>query len=591
MQRYSETWNLENVFPGGSSSEELTQAILKVESEIVVALQIFESAPPITKFEDIERLHSYVTIVEELYNQFSNIGPFFSCLQAQNTKDTQAIQLSSSFSKNYAELTKIQTALQQLLSPIEQTLWEEFMSTPELKEISFVLSEMRDKAKDLLSYNEESLMAMLSVDGFHSWGEMYDTVVGSITIEHDGESLSVGQAFNLLSHQDAAVRKEVYEKWSKAWTGNQEHFARILNSLAGYRLAVYKLRGWELMKEPLSVNRMQEKTLDAMWEAAEESRPALQKFLKRKAERMGLEKLAWHDLNAPVGDIDEKMPYEEGVDFIVTQFKKYGEKLASFTERAVSERWIEVEDRPGKRPGGFCTDFSNPKESRIFMTYSGTMDNVSTLAHELGHAFHNEAVAELHSFNTHYSMNVAETASTFAEAVVIDGAIEEASSKERKIALLETKLQSSVAYFMNIHARYLFERRFYEERSKGYVSAERLTELMKGALVETHGDSLATYEDFFWASKLHFYITGVPFYNFPYTFGYMFSQGIYALAKKEGPTFEEKYIGLLRDTARMNVEELAQTHLNVDVTEKDFWLNAVRLLEADVEEYLALTAN
>jgi oligoendopeptidase F len=223
------------------------------------------------------------------------------------------------------------------------------------------------------------------------------------------------------------------------------------------------------------------------------------------------------------------------------------------------------------------------------MTYSGTPSNVSTLAHELGHAFHSYAMRDIHPLNRSYAMNVAETASTFAEMVVADAAVKEAASEEEKLVLLEDKIQRSVALLMNIHARYLFETRFYDERKQGYVSAERLNELMVDAQKEAYGDALSDYNPTFWASKLHFYITGVPFYNFPYTFGYLFSLGIYANALKEPEGFEEKYIALLKDTGSMKVEDLAEKHLGVDLKTRDFWEEAVNACMEDVEEFMRLT--
>jgi oligoendopeptidase F len=225
------------------------------------------------------------------------------------------------------------------------------------------------------------------------------------------------------------------------------------------------------------------------------------------------------------------------------------------------------------------------------MTYSGTPSNISTLAHELGHGFHTYAMRDLHLLNRSYAMNVAETASTFAEMIVSDASVKNAKSEEEKLALLEEKVQRSVALLMNIHARFLFESRFYTERKQGNVSAERLNELMAEAQKEAYGNALDEYHPSFWASKLHFYITGVPFYNFPYTFGYLFSLGIYAQALKEGKGYEEKYIALLKDTASMTVEDLSMKHLKADLTKPEFWESAVQLCIDDVEEFLSLTEN
>jgi oligoendopeptidase F len=223
------------------------------------------------------------------------------------------------------------------------------------------------------------------------------------------------------------------------------------------------------------------------------------------------------------------------------------------------------------------------------MTYGGTANNVSTLAHELGHGYHQHVMNDMPALAQQYAMNVAETASTLAEMIVSEAAVKKASTDEERIILLEDKIQRTIAFFMNIHARFIFETNFYEERSKGLVSVERLNELMVSAQKKAFKDSLSSYHPHFWAAKLHFYSTEVPFYNFPYTFGFLFSAGIYAKAQEAGPAFEDQYISLLRDTGSMTVEELAQKHLGVDLSQPDFWQSAVDMAIEDVKQFMALT--
>ena len=178
---------------------------------------------------------------------------------------------------------------------------------------------------------------------------------------------------------------------------------------------------------------------------------------------------------------------------------------------------------------------------------------------------------DLPALNREYAMNVAETASTFAELIVADATLKAATTKEEKINLLDTKLQNALAMFMNIHSRFIFENQFYTARQKGLVAEQEITGYDDRSAKEGYANALSTYHPYFWAAKLHFFIDDVPFYNFPYTFGYLFSLGIYAYANEQGSSFEQEYIDLLRDTASMTTEELAQKHLGVDLTKPDFW--------------------
>lgn len=342
------------------------------------------------------------------------------------------------------------------------------------------------------------LINKLSIDGYHGWGQMYDTVVGSIQIpfEENGEVtfLSVGQAANKFSNPDRKVRKKVFAEWEKAWDEKGAVLAKTLNHLAGFRLNTYEMRNWDnVLKEPLEYNRMEEKTLEAMWRVISNNKKPFVEFLNRKAQMLGIDKLTWYDVDAPIGKTESKMSYQEGAEFILNHFEKFGEEMTGFAKKAFENAWIEAEDRHGKRPGGFHTYFPESGQSRIFMTYSGTPSNVSTLAHELGHGFHTYAMRDMHTLNRNYAMNVAETASTLAEMIVADAAVKNAKTKEEKISLLEDKIQRSVALLMNIHARFLFETRFYEERRKGLVSKERLNELMTDAqkkLSEMHWQNI-----------------------------------------------------------------------------------------------------
>ncbi|MED4037969.1 M3 family oligoendopeptidase [Niallia taxi] len=591
---YADVWDLEVFFPGGSSSPEFTKHLEETGVKIEEFTKTVKEYAPSDGITDRKTVRNLIDMFEGTVQKIRQAGAFVSCLQAQNMHDKDADALRGKVTELSASFQNGLTIFDGKLSQYENDQWKLLLEDEKLHELSFVLTERRTNAVQRLSEKEEMLINKLSVDGYHGWGQMYDTVVGSMQIpfEENGHVsyLSVGQAANKFSHPNREVRQKVFAEWEKAWNEKGALLSKTLNHLAGFRLNTYEMRNWDnVLKEPLEYNRMDEKTLTAMWRVISNNKKPLVEFLNRKAKLLGLEKLSWFDVDAPIGKTETKMTYQEGAEFILDHFAKFGEEMTSFAKTAFENNWIEAEDRQGKRPGGFHTYFPESAQSRIFMTYSGTPSNVSTLAHELGHGFHTYAMKDMHTLNRNYAMNVAETASTLAEMIVSDAAVKNASSEEEKLVLLEDKIQRSVALLMNIHARFIFETSFYEERRKGLVSKERLNELMVTAQKEAFGDALEEYHPSFWGSKLHFYITGVPFYNFPYTFGYLFSLGIYAKAIQEGKGYEEKYIALLKDTASMTVEELAKKHLDVDLTDDAFWESAIKVCIEDVEEFLALT--
>lgn len=592
-QDYELTWDLDSIFPGGSSSQELQHYIESIKKDMInleINVKNFH-ANEISVNEDIIKI---INEMNPLIKRFREASAFISCLSAQNVNDTKANLLVSERSELGAQLGSVQTIWNQKLAEISENKWNQLMKDSALQEFTFYLNECRNNAKQLLSTEKEIILNKLGIDGYHAWGQMYQTIVGKMTIsiEENGKTVpySIGQAANKLSSPDRNIRQSVFAKMQEAWQENADLFSNTLNHLAGFRLQTYKLRGWDnVLKEPLTINRMQQDTLDAMWTAITNKKKYFIHYFQKKARILGIDKMSFYDVGAPLSEKGQTYTYAEGANFIINHFEKFSPKMARFAEKAFEERWIEAEDRPAKRPGGFCTSFPASKQTRIFMTYSNSMSNVATLAHELGHAFHQHVMDDLPAMNQRYAKNVAETASTLAEMIVSDAAVQQAKTKTEKLSLLDDKLQRSIAFFMNIHARFLFETRFYKERKQGMVSIERLNELMENAQKEAYCDTLDEYDPTFWASKLHFHITGTPFYNFPYTFGYLFSLGIYAYAQEKGGTFEDDYIGLLKDTGRMQVEDLAMKHLQVDITKTDFWEHGIDLCIKDLEKFVELS--
>lgn len=595
---YQNTWDMDQVFPGGSDSPQFYEKLKKLEeknarfSELVTSWDTDSDGPEYGTFVEILKEH------EALSKGLGEARTFLSGLASADTSDAKARTNLNLIANHYKQLSNTLVVLQKKIGDFSEENFNALLKKEPFNVIAFALTEIREQSQKLLSTEEEELLNNLSIDGFQGWGDMYNELVSTIRVpfKEDGKVnvYSAGQAENKMSGEtDPKKRDEMLGIWENTWKDKDQLFATTLNHLAGFRLADQKAHDiTDFMEPPLEYNRMQEDTLDAMWQVISENKAKIVDYFNRKAELLNLDKLSWLDVTASVnlGDFEAKeYTFTEAADFIIDNFKRFSPKMAQLSQQAFDEKWIEAEDRTGKRPGGYCSNLPESEQSRIFMTFSGTSDNVSTLAHELGHAFHSSVLRDLPLLNQRYAMNVAETASTLAELVVSDATIANAESETEKITLLDEKVARSATMMMNIHARYIFEKSFYEERQEGIVTADRLSELMLAAQKEAYEDALETYHPMFWAAKLHFYSTGVPFYNFPYTFGYFFSLGIYARALEADASFEDEYIALLRDTASMTTEDLAQKHLNVDLTKPDFWQDAMNQVHADVDEFLDLT--
>lgn len=595
---YSQNWDLDSIFSGGVTSPELAAKLTLLKTQIENfsnAVGSYHQTNDTDTYPTLVNLTKQAQIIEAGLHQ---VNIFITALISDDFSNTSLSAKSAEISTLSATYTKPKLQFKKLLATFDELTWQHILALPELTDIAFILNEMRTEANELLDDNTEALLTQLSLDGINAWSSHYDTIAAGLTMPFTDETgttttISAGQALNHLEgYPDPKVRKDLLAGYEKMWGQADGLVADTLNHLAGFRLTTYQAHGVDdFLKKPLALNRMSQATLDTMWQVVSANKTMFTKYFARKAQLMGKSTLGFQDIYAPihVGNFKaEKLSYDDAAEFIIANFAQFSPKMATLAKRAFEERWIEAENRTGKQPGGYMESVPESGESRIFLTFTGSQNDAATIAHELGHAFHTSVLTDLPLWRGDYAMNVAETASTFAELVVNDAKVNAATNDAQKVTLLDAKLNNPVAMFMNIHARYLFESKFYKLRQEKVLTPAELNTLMTEAQHEAFADSLDTYHPHFWASKLHFYIDDVPFYNFPYTFGYLFSLGIYAVSQTTD-NFEEQYIALLRDTANMSTEQLAQKHLGVDLTKPDFWQEGADLVAKDISEFLRLT--
>ncbi|MCL4370297.1 MAG: M3 family oligoendopeptidase [Chloroflexi bacterium] len=591
---YSLTWDLDPIFDGGSGSP----ALLLILDTLAKAPQQLREQVQLLALEDtpeaLDQWHSTLQMRDRIEEQLDEVRAFVGCLMSQDVNDAEAKLLAGRVQQLIAAFEGAELQLKDRLRRFPEPAWQRLLADERFQPVAFQLQEARENAAELLSPEQEALIVDLSVDGYRAWERLYQTVVGRMTVPWvEGgllEQLSVGQAYNRFAHPDPAVRARHFAHWTQSWEAESELCAAALNHIGGFRLAIYRHRGWDsVLARALKDNRISQATLEAMWGAVDTAKDRLVVYFQRKAKLLGLKALHWYDELAPIADSVRPLSYDEAAGFVVEQLRQFSPRMADFARLALENRWVEAEDRPAKRPGGYCTSLPLSRQSRVFMTFGGTSDGASTLAHELGHGYHNQVQWDLPTMARGFTLSTAETASTFAGLVVSRAAVAQAGSREEKLTLLDEALRDAATMFMNIPARFLFERRFYEARKQGPLSVDQLNEMMVQAQKDAFRNGLAGYHPQFWASKGHFYGSGTPFYNFPYTLGFLLSAGIYARALEGGAGFEESYVGLLRDTGRMTTEELAQRHLGVDLSKPDFWVSAVDLVMASLPEFLSLT--
>ncbi|MBC7713411.1 MAG: M3 family oligoendopeptidase [Rhizobacter sp.] len=470
-----------------------------------------------------------------------------------------------------------------------------FLDDERTKELTFKLTQSRKQLENLLSVNEEVLLTGFSMDGLNAWGKLYSDISGSMKVEIDGKVLGLATAKNLASHEDRTTREKAYRAVNKSWQQQEISACAILNSINGWRNENFKVRSTKkelhyLDQTCLSASITRE-TLQALMSTTYDKRSVGQESLNLMAKELKIDRLGPWDVMAPMPStttVPSKISYPEAIGILKAAFAEVHQDMADFAQMMVDKNWIDCADSENRAQGAYCSGFPGVREPRVFMTYDGSMGNVLTLAHEIGHAYHSWVMRDIPLTETSYPMTLAETASIFAETLVRDYLLKISKSNEEKKMILWQELESAQSLMINIPARFEFEQRFVELRKTKNVTVPETKDLMVASQKYWYEETLSEYDEMFWASKLHFSMAGRSFYNYPYLFGYLFSLGIYAKKDSLGADFHSKYVELLRDTGRMTAEDLILKHFNEDITKKDFWLKSIRIVENSVEKFKKL---
>ncbi len=581
-------WELDNIYPSFESEEFRKDLLLlqdKVESFLKWQDENFSTTE---KFE--EKIRYSVETLNELSLLAGKLMVYSNLKLAENTNNELAAKYSTVVREKFVALSSARIRFMKFLSNVSlENVKDELILSHK-----FVLEEMKERAKYLLNYNEEKIISMMRITGGDGWNQLFSKVTSNITceVEIDGEKkvLPLMVVRNLAYDPRQEVRKNAYESEIKACESASELVAFSLNNIKAEFLTEISLRKFNSPLEPMLLeNRLSLLTFETMMRNVEEFLPKLREYLKLKAKVLGYENgLPWYELFAPMGSFDRKWTFEDAQKFIVEKLSNFSEELANFTKLAFEKKWIDAQARKGKRGGAFCSSVKALKESRILMTFEGHLDNVLTLAHELGHAFHNECLKDVSPLNSITPMVLAETASIFNETLVMEYLKREPLSKEEKISIVEKELSDSAQLLIDIYSRYWFEKEFFERRKSGPLSAKEISQLMVEAQKKAYGDALDSnhLHPYAWVVKPHYYSPTFHFYNFPYTFGYLFALGVYSLSKE--PNFYERYKRLLSSTGKGKVEEIA-LGVGIDVTKDEFWKSSMKKIEENLKIFEELT--
>jgi pepF/M3 family oligoendopeptidase len=585
----SETWDLEAIFPGGPGGSAFS-AEADALSDLIEALVVRADALPARP--DPAVLAALLVDLTALSERLEQLGAYAGCAAAVDATGKAAIRAEARASALGNRYGRAWVAPGDRVTRIPDEDFRALLARPELKDMRGMLEERRRLARFRLPEAEESLATELARDGVLAWGELYDLESGALRIPFDRgngeEQLSPGQLSTVLASEDKKTRDSAHAALVTGWRSIGDRCAKALTHITGARQVLNDRRKLGPLDEPLAGAKIERSTLDAMMEGARRAGPMLHRYLALKAKVMGQETLSWADTFAPIGAGSGRVGYADAQDAIVRQFEEFSPRLAGFATRALEGRWVEVEDRPNKRGGGFCTDVPLAKQSRIFMTWGYNARSLSTLAHELGHAFHNEVLHAVPPSQRRVPMTLAETASTFAEALVREAELRQTTDPQRRLRLLDGALSDGLAFLANVPARFELELALYRMREEGPLEAEQLEAETKAIFSRWYGPAVPEVDPTFWASKLHFYIGGLAFYNFPYTFGYLFSNLVYEHFRPQGAAGAPGYERLLRRTGDEWAEPIARDELGLDLGDPETWMRAMGPLRRDFDAFVSL---
>lgn len=575
----NEVWNLDVIYRGFDDpafAADMEKLEKLVKDYAAFAGELVGQTP-------LDGLKEGIALEEALTVLTAKLGEYASLRQSVNTRDAEAGSRLGQVMQRISGAAGAQAAWREWVSKIPD-LMVLVAGDETLKDYTFLFERLLRNSTHLLGSLGEQISARLSMSGSSAWSDLQGYLTSTVPVSYNGGTTNLSAIRNLAYDPDPAVRKAAYEAELSCYDRIKDSVAFALNSIKLETISDCQLRGYgSPLDRTLEQSDMKRQTLDAMLGAMEEYMPKFRQYLRAKGKALGHENgLPWYDLFAPMGKSAAQYTAEDAKRILVELFSTFDQELADMVARAFDESWIDFYPRDGKTGGAFCAGVECIGQSRILTNFDGTFGSIVTLAHELGHAFHNQCIRTHRPLNRDYSMPVAETASTFNECVVMAAAIRQAKSHDEELALIESQLQDVTQIICDIYSRYLFESMVLENREQQFMDADTLCGMMLKAQEQSYGDGLDPNfrHPYMWICKSHYY--GATFYNFPYAFGGLFARGLYAQYQREGAAFVPKYKKLLRTTTVATAEDVAKV-AGIDLTDKEFWRSALQTVAQQID--------
>lgn len=584
-----DTWSLDVLYTG--FDDKRWSEDLKKLDDCVEKFQAF--AAKLSDENEKETIKEGLKLLEELEGLSAQMMIFCELRGAADTRDKDSMSYEGVLSQKRNRTRAAETKFAEYVAT-RKNLEQDIKEDAFLTSYAYLLRNMAEDNRHLLSGDVEEALAKMDISGGAAWSSLQGYLTSSVEADLDGKKLTLSEVRNLAYSPSKEERKAAYEAELACYDKIKDSVAYALNSIKMQDISECELRGFASpLAKTLYYARMKEETLNALLEAMTEYMPQFWRYLRLKAEKLGYaDGLPWYELFAPLGKSTKRYTTEEARDYLITVFSSFSPDMAEMMKRAFAEDWIDFYPRNGKVGGAFCEALNSKKEFRVLTNFSGSFSDLVTLAHELGHGYHDFMVHDNEPLNMEYSMPVAETASTFNENVITGYAIDHTGDEEEKLALIESQLSDTAQIMCDIYSRFLFESEVVERRKDSFLFADELNEIMLDAQKKAYGNGLDEncLHPYMWVCKSHYYSADLGFYNYPYAFGGLFARGLFAKYKKEGSAFVENYKKMLKNTPVMSVEDVAKI-CGIDLTDKEFWMMSLHSYDAEIDEFERLIKN
>ncbi|MGD1833809.1 MAG: M3 family oligoendopeptidase [Sphaerochaetaceae bacterium] len=579
-------WDLESIYP--ESDDTLFNADIASLSSAALEIETLVSSKQTASFDDIV-FKKLISLYETMLDTYETIDAYANALLSVNTADERAVRKVNDAGKAGLTVQRIHVAVVEFMY-LHRTEVEQLLQRPSWDSYRYVISLLLDEKQHLMSSEMEDLAADLNRSGSDAFTRLHEAVTSSASIEMDGEKKTVIELRAMAFAPDRKVRKKAFSKELELLKEHETALAFALNGVKGTALTLYGRRNYsDALENALKQSRISRKVLDAMISSIEDHRSMFERYFTVKAHYLGLDRLSFYDLFAPVGESASSYTFAEARSVIIDRFSSFHPQMGSFAKMAFEKGWIDSAPHAGKVGGAYCTSFPSRKETRILCNYDGSFDALSTVAHELGHGYHDWVTKDLPALQRHYPMTLAETASIFSQFIIFQGVLENNSGPE-SITFIESFLSDASQTCIDILSRFYFEQELFEKRKEGELSPQKLCDLMTDAQKRSYGNGLKE-EDlhpYMWAVKGHYYSVDLPFYNFPYAFGQLFSLGLYREYEKDRENFPQRFDALLRLTGVDKAEKVTESAA-CDITDRRFWDESLSVVGKYIDRFCDLT--